>query len=189
LQKTVLDEVELREIRESTPLELILLQEAKRINTPPMEVGTPEIHARGFFFDLGSAKEGTSSPSESGAPSQHSGGSGSNKGKSKQTHSRPSSLGSNPTIEWWEADTKHPSTGNKSTDRLKVPNNRSNMPGLPTQFEIELPEHLPNSPLCPKHPLHKSGGTGICVYHGRRRSVRLKNLKRVDTQDSGDKLN
>lgn len=36
-------------------------------------------------------------------------------------------------------------------------------------FELNVPEHLPSSPLCPKHPKHKSGGKGICVYHGRNR--------------------
>ena len=36
-------------------------------------------------------------------------------------------------------------------------------------FEINVPEHLPSSPLCPKHPKHKSGGKGICIYHGRNR--------------------
>ena len=36
-------------------------------------------------------------------------------------------------------------------------------------FEINVPEHLPSSPLCPKHPKHKSEGKGICVYHGRNR--------------------
>ena len=30
-----------------------------------------------------------------------------------------------------------------------------------------IPEHLPTSPLCPRHPKHRSGGTGICPYHGR----------------------
>ena len=38
-----------------------------------------------------------------------------------------------------------------------------------TNFELNVPDHLPNSPLCPKHPKHKSGGKGICVYHGRNR--------------------
>ena len=36
-------------------------------------------------------------------------------------------------------------------------------------FELNVPEHLPSSPLCPKHPKHKSGGKGVCVYHGRNR--------------------
>jgi hypothetical protein len=38
------------------------------------------------------------------------------------------------------------------------------------QFELNVPEHLPSSSLCPKHSRHKSGGRGTCVYHGRRRS-------------------
>ena len=36
------------------------------------------------------------------------------------------------------------------------------------KFELDVPDHLPNSPLCPKNPKHPNGGTGICVYHGRR---------------------
>ncbi|SLM40810.1 hypothetical protein LPUS_11660 [Lasallia pustulata] len=35
------------------------------------------------------------------------------------------------------------------------------------EFQLDVPDHLPNSPLCPLHPKNKSGGTGICVYHGR----------------------
>lgn len=38
------------------------------------------------------------------------------------------------------------------------------------EFQLDVPDHLPNSPLCPRHPKNKSGGTGICVYHGRRHS-------------------
>lgn len=38
-------------------------------------------------------------------------------------------------------------------------------------FELNVPEHLPSSPLCPKHPKHQSGGRGICVYHGRNREL------------------
>ena len=35
------------------------------------------------------------------------------------------------------------------------------------QFTLSVPEHLPSSPMCPKHPKNKSGGKGVCVYHGR----------------------
>lgn len=38
------------------------------------------------------------------------------------------------------------------------------------EFQLDIPDHLPNSPLCPLHPKNKSRGTGICVYHGRRHS-------------------
>lgn len=37
------------------------------------------------------------------------------------------------------------------------------------QFEFNVPEHLPNSPLCPRHPQNRhTGGRGVCVHHGRR---------------------
>lgn len=39
------------------------------------------------------------------------------------------------------------------------------------QLVASVPEHLPNSPLCPRHPRHKSGGMGECPYHGRNPSV------------------
>jgi parafibromin len=39
------------------------------------------------------------------------------------------------------------------------------------QFELNYPEHLPNSPLCPRNPMNESGGLGICVYHGRRETI------------------
>lgn len=37
-------------------------------------------------------------------------------------------------------------------------------------FKFDLPEHLPTSPMCPTNKRHKSGGTGVCVYHGRAKS-------------------
>ncbi|KAI0541509.1 hypothetical protein GGR58DRAFT_529177 [Xylaria digitata] len=37
-------------------------------------------------------------------------------------------------------------------------------------FKFDLPEHLPSSPMCPANKWHKSGGTGVCVYHGRAKS-------------------
>jgi len=38
-------------------------------------------------------------------------------------------------------------------------------------FELSVPEHLPSSPLCPKNPKHSSGGTGVCPYHGRQKTI------------------
>ena len=37
----------------------------------------------------------------------------------------------------------------------------------PEEFAASVPEHLPNSPLCPRHPKHRSGGKGVCPYHGK----------------------
>jgi len=36
-------------------------------------------------------------------------------------------------------------------------------------FELNVPDHLPSSPLCPLNPKHRSGGTAICPLHGRKR--------------------
>ena len=38
-------------------------------------------------------------------------------------------------------------------------------------FELNVPEHLPNSPLCPRNLKHRSGGKGVCVYHGRNKTM------------------
>lgn len=38
----------------------------------------------------------------------------------------------------------------------------------PTKASVKvnaIPEHFPSSPLCPRNPKHKSGGTGTCPYH------------------------
>ena len=53
------------------------------------------------------------------------------------------------------------------TVKLKADEARDNA----VNFELNVPEHLPSSPLCPKHPKHQSGGKGICVYHGRNREL------------------
>lgn len=37
----------------------------------------------------------------------------------------------------------------------------------PEEFTASVPEHLPNSPLCPRHPKHRSRGKGVCPYHGK----------------------
>ena len=40
-----------------------------------------------------------------------------------------------------------------------------------TQVEVDVPDHLPTSPLCPRHPKHKTKGKGICPMHGRNNSI------------------
>ena len=41
-------------------------------------------------------------------------------------------------------------------------------------FELDVPDHLPNSPLCPLSPKHKSGGKAICPLHGRKRAATMR---------------
>lgn len=38
------------------------------------------------------------------------------------------------------------------------------------KYEWLIPEHLPNSPLCPLHNKYRGPNIGICVFHGRRKS-------------------
>ena len=38
-------------------------------------------------------------------------------------------------------------------------------------FVLNVPDHLPNSPLCPLSPKHKSGGKAICPIHGRKEAT------------------
>ncbi|KUJ10306.1 uncharacterized protein LY89DRAFT_257184 [Mollisia scopiformis] len=131
-----------------------------------MSPGTPAVLARGFFFDLNAAKDDPDSRTVSPATSAGSGGTG--KAKSPR--------------EWWEADSKHTAVRNKSSHPIEK-KNATNMRQLsPSAFELSLPpEHLPSSPLCPKNPKHPSGGDGICPFHGRRKSVGLKAIRRVNT--------
>ncbi|KAF8863201.1 hypothetical protein BDZ45DRAFT_738535 [Acephala macrosclerotiorum] len=154
-----------------------LPSEATRINTPPMSSGTPAIGARGFFFDLGKAgnEADTASPVTSA-------GSGSAIGKPKSSP-KASSPKASPR-EWWEADSKHATTGNKLSHPIEKHATRA---FTPSAFELSLPpEHLPSSPLCPKNPMHSSGGNGVCPFHGRRKSAGLKVIRRVNAGDTSD---
>jgi parafibromin len=127
-----------------------------------MSPGNPTSnHARGFFFDLSPAIDEPKPDVEKSAPTSAS-------------QSLPTSAGSYSVSkhksgghaqgirDWWEANTKLSNVGGKSTAAEKRA-----LKSTKSQFELNMVEHLPNSPLCPKNPKHKSGGTGICVYHGR----------------------
>lgn len=38
-------------------------------------------------------------------------------------------------------------------------------------LKIDVPDHLPGSPLCPLRPTHKSGGRSICPLHGSKKTM------------------
>ncbi|KAI1042876.1 hypothetical protein LB505_000930 [Fusarium chuoi] len=116
--------------------------EARRIKTPPLAEETASGRPRSFFTE-------TVPPTEDdgmGSPSRR---------NSLQTVRRQSIVAD--TYEWWE---KMP----------KKPVRRSPFQDIPP-FEFQLPEHLPSSPMCPTNEKHVSGGTGVCVYHGRRKGA------------------
>lgn len=55
-------------------------------------------------------------------------------------------------------------------------------------FELNVPDHLPNSPLCPANPKHPSKGQGICPLHGRSRSRgQSPNVSRNHTPDGSQR--
>lgn len=71
------------------------------------------------------------------------------------------------------SDSKDWDTGDKDWYRVRMDqvmggdDEAKNVEDL-RMLEWDLPEHLPNSPLCPLSPKHASKGKGTCVYHGRK---------------------
>ncbi|KAK8090983.1 hypothetical protein PG994_000488 [Apiospora phragmitis] len=135
--------------------------EATRVDTPPLRESTDERPGRSFFFDISqhpSPDKHLRSPLRhqqaappSRTPTVHRATeSGSQKGEMRH-HSGGSTMSSK---EWWEVPISVPRWEDMRASRT---------------FEFELPEHLPNSPMCPANKNHQSGGTGVCVYHGRRK--------------------
>ncbi|KAK7981764.1 Cdc73 family RNA pol II accessory factor, partial [Apiospora saccharicola] len=126
--------------------------EATRVDTPPLRESTDERPPRSFFFDISqhsSPEKQTRSPlrhqqaaSASRRPSIH-GASGSGSQKGEKTHHSAGSR--NSSKEWWEVP-------------VSVPRWEDMRAG--STFEFHMPEHLPNSPMCPANKKHKSGGTG-----------------------------
>ena len=126
------------------------LQEATRIPTPPLDEDTADGRCRGFFT-------ASTPPSMDGSqqPTRRLRG---NQAPRSDVHRR--SLANQPK-EWWEQLPQRP--------------NRRDMALDPEAFGSNVPEHLPNSPLCPAHRKHRGGGTGACVLHGQRKGSALRN--------------
>ncbi|OAQ68897.1 RNA polymerase II accessory factor, Cdc73 [Pochonia chlamydosporia 170] len=122
--------------------------EAVRVSTPPLDEDTADGKPRGFFTSMTPPDHNSnSSPSPTQSSTQ----------SSPHHGLRRNSLASQPR-EWW--------------DPMPRRNNRRQQKKEPSaeDFAFDVPEHLPSSPLCPANGRHKSGGKGVCVYHGRRRA-------------------
>lgn len=118
-----------------------LPSEARRINTPPLPKSMSDKRLRGFFFDYNAPNENTLTPSSDAVESQE-------LPSSERRKNRSSG------IDWYRVKL--------AADEAKDGQN---------SFELDVPEHLPNSPLCPRNLKHRSGGKGICVYHGRNKEM------------------
>ncbi|KAI1142384.1 hypothetical protein F5Y05DRAFT_224649 [Hypoxylon sp. FL0543] len=143
--------------------------EATRLKTPPLrESGQHRDQPRSFFFDISpprlrSRRSGEQDESRRSPPPSVT--RNNNKFRAEQESGKPKRDSGK---EWWEVP-------------VAVPHYESL---APSSFEFDLPEHLPNSPMCPANKRHKSGGTGVCLYHGRRK--RSGEYESVDDGDNGD---
>ncbi|KAL7913196.1 hypothetical protein GGI35DRAFT_476997 [Trichoderma velutinum] len=139
--------------------------EATRVSTPPLDEDTADGKPRAFFTSLTPPMQGGETSSKTASPSNRS---------MKRYSVHGSSMSSQPR-EWWE----------QTPQRIC----RRDLPGtigtLAGKFKFDVPEHLPSSPMCPANKRHKSGGTGVCVYHGRRKtkSVMRDDLSRAEAPE------
>ncbi|KAI0853003.1 hypothetical protein F5Y00DRAFT_272549 [Daldinia vernicosa] len=140
--------------------------EATRIQTPPLRgSGYHACQPQSFFFDISTptprhetGRNSKSEPRPSRCPAPLS-------------PPAPERNTGGSGKEWWEVPV--------ALNRYETVTHGS--------FEFDMPEHLPNSPMCPTNKRHASGGTGICVYHGRRKKSRdMSGNARSDDDDDDD---
>ncbi|KAL8710793.1 MAG: hypothetical protein Q9225_007225 [Loekoesia sp. 1 TL-2023] len=138
-----------------------LPSEARRIGTPPLPGNGSKL--RGFFFDYNAprsiSRQGEGPwPSEpmNTAPLPH------RQRDLTMPHNRAATSPRSPGARLQRDD--------DDNDWFRVKVAIEEAEDERDRFELNVPEHLPSSPLCPRHPKHKSGGKGVCVYHGRNRT-------------------
>ena len=144
-----------------------LPSEARRVNTPPISKNK----ARGFFFDY----KPPSTEDEPSAP-----------WKVQRTMTMTLSDETPP------SDTDRPrrvsGTGWYDVQLEAIEADA----GTHDSFLTEIPDHLSNSPFCPRHPKNKSKGRGICPMHGRNEGVEtpevVEGTPRLGSMDSEQSL-
>ncbi|CAM1511636.1 Fc.00g091490.m01.CDS01 [Cosmosporella sp. VM-42] len=138
--------------------------EAVRIKTPPLCEDTADGRPRAFFTSM--TPPGDDSPDTMLGPSP-------TQSTTRLKVRRKSVV--KQSREWWDGMPEQKEARRTSQERAEA-------------FEFQVPEHLPSSPMCPANPRHRSGGTGMCVYHGRRRgATRLQNVTLRDEDEGDDK--
>ena len=124
-----------------------LPSEARRIHTPPLptDATSPGVgKARGFFFDYNAPSTLTRFPER---PAD-----------AANANANAAVSGGGPP--------------GRDSDWYRVKMDAIEAEAMTREeLAVSVPEHFPNSPLCPLHPKHKSGGTGECPYHGRNASA------------------
>ncbi|KAK1699859.1 hypothetical protein BDP55DRAFT_209391 [Colletotrichum godetiae] len=139
--------------------------EATRVRTPPTHEDTADGKPRCFFTDMVPPGE-DSDTWDAARPARSTSAKRNQKRCDDSLPKRPK--------EWWEAKQR-----TQPKRRLTGPRN----------FEFDLPEHLPSSPMCPANPKHSSGGVGVCVYHGRgRKEYTLKLEHKMSDRRQGSEV-
>jgi hypothetical protein len=131
-----------------------LPSKARRIHTPPLPEATTDGNLKGFFFDYNAPRSVYSSAAVSriGIPRT-------TKSKSKRANRLP--VG-----DWVDAklaeidlgeeldEEESPSNGSEESDPFVFPGALSHMVKKEEEeeFDMNIPEHLPSSPLCPRNP-------------------------------------
>lgn len=127
-----------------------------RVSTPPLDEDTADGKPRGFFTTM-------TPPVPDGDVAAAMATSKIMARSSPRYSIHGNSMSSQPR-EWWEQRPQRISRRDIFDPTLAMTNGG---------FEFDVPEHLPSSPMCPANSRHTSGGTGMCVYHGRRRANSL----------------
>ncbi|KAL9009664.1 MAG: hypothetical protein Q9173_005326 [Seirophora scorigena] len=133
-----------------------LPSEARRIGTPPLPQAGSKL--RGFFFDYNAPQL----PEEQANTAKNTVGF-SNRQQGLLSPSSPPSIPRSPGT--------RTARGEMNVDWFRIKVGVDEVMEERDKFELNVPEHLPSSPLCPRHPKHRSGGKGVCVYHGRNKSA------------------
>lgn len=123
-----------------------LPSEMKRINTPPLRYASSaggQRVSRGFFLDHRKAQE----LRQSEEPLKD------DQNKKKQKKAKPTPIE--------DRQDQRDFFRMRIDDVVRTP--VEEIPG----FAFDIPDHLPNSPLCPLHPKHHGGPKHICPMHGR----------------------
>jgi hypothetical protein len=137
-------------------------QEARRITTPPLKE-TNNGRVRSLFTEVDNFTGGdtTSEADARSVPSSLNFGGGgatesdtmSSSGSSKQyNQAYRKAADPSASLSHWFDDEEEDSTRKDKRKKKSKPD-----------FALNVPEHLPTSPLCPVNPRHPSGGNGVCV--------------------------
>ncbi|KAI0098264.1 hypothetical protein GGR51DRAFT_565716 [Nemania sp. FL0031] len=157
--------------------------EAMRIRTPPIIQNALDPYPRSFFSVLKPPSTPPASCTETHSslePRPLSAPSGSTPSSSSRLNIRPTEYYNDSGSSSQSALRAGATPGSTSTTRSRREPTRREWWEVPVPygpvekraFKFDMPEHLPSSPMCPANKRHKSGGTGVCVYHGRAKGNR-----------------